>query len=122
MTSVTDSDFVSWRLRTRSALARTLGEQHHITEAFNDIQWMGSIWADDAMHRSTFIGAEERAHGVLRAAIAEVEFLDDETPVADESGIDHELWEHVAPELRAEEWGKVARGAVVFTEDRIRKW
>ena len=32
------------------------------------------------------------------------------------------MWEHVAPEIRSEDWGKVARGAVIFTEDRIRKW
>lgn len=59
---------------------------------------------------------------MLDAAIAEVGMLADDMPIADESGIDAELWEHVAPEIRSEDWGKVARGAVIFTEDRIRKW
>ncbi|MGB6164963.1 MAG: TIGR02391 family protein [Pseudonocardiaceae bacterium] len=33
-----------------------------------------------------------------------------------------ELWEHIAPEIQTEAWGKVASQAVIFTEDRIRKW
>ena len=48
--------------------------------------------------------------------------LGDDVPVADEEGIDAELWEHVAPEIRSEEWVKAARGALIFTEDRIRRW
>ncbi len=28
----------------------------------------------------------------------------------------------VAPEIAAEAWGKVASQAVIFTEDRVRKW
>jgi len=43
-------------------------------------------------------------------------------PVVDESGVDAELWEHIAPEVQAEAWGKVASQAVIFAEDRIRKW
>jgi Protein of unknown function (Hypoth_ymh) len=42
--------------------------------------------------------------------------------IADQSGIDPELWEHIAPEIRTEAWGKVASQAVILTEDRIRKW
>jgi hypothetical protein len=48
--------------------------------------------------------------------------LENEVSVTDESGIDAELWEHVAPEIRSEEWAKAARGALILTEDRIRKW
>jgi Protein of unknown function (Hypoth_ymh) len=115
--------FVSWELRVRSALARALGEQHHILKQFGDIYWSapigGGSLADDTRW---FQRSADRAAGMLDAAIAEVGMLADKVPVADESGIDAELWEHVAPEIRSEDWGKVARGAVIFTEDRIRKW
>ena len=60
--------------------------------------------------------------GILDAAIAEIELLADEVRGADESGVDAELWEHIAPEVQAEAWGKVASQAVIFAEDRIRKW
>jgi hypothetical protein len=62
------------------------------------------------------------AQGILDAAIAEIEMLAEEGPAADEPGVDTELWEHVAPEIRSEAWGKAAREAVIFTEDRIRRW
>lgn len=49
-----------------------------------------------------FRAAVSEAQGILDAAIAEVELLADDVPVADESGISSQ--------------------AVIFTEDRIRKW
>jgi hypothetical protein len=60
--------------------------------------------------------------GILDAVIAELELLADDVPVVDESGIGSELWEHIAPEIQTEACGKVAGQAVIFTEDRIRKW
>ena len=61
------------------------------------------------------------AQGVIDAAITEMDLLADEVPAADESGVDAELG-GLAPEVPAEAWGKVASQAVIFTEDRIRKW
>jgi hypothetical protein len=117
------AEFESWRLRTRSALTRALGEQHYITQEFLHTRWYSPVLAGDARSdQRAFQTAEESVRGVLSAAIAEVGLLGNDAPVADESGIDAELWEHVAPEIRAEAWGKVATGAVIFTEDRIRKW
>jgi hypothetical protein len=79
---------------------------------------------DDACnaYRSTFRATIPEVQGILDAAIAEIELLAEEGPVADESGIDSELWEHVAPEIRSEAWGKAAREAVIFAEDRLRRW
>jgi Protein of unknown function (Hypoth_ymh) len=115
--------FVSWELRARSALARALGEHHHILERFREIDWFppvgGGSLAEDIQW---FQRKADHGRGMLEAAIAEVGMLADDVPVADESGIDAELWEHVAPEIRTESWVKVARGALIFTEDRIRKW
>jgi hypothetical protein len=47
-----------------------------------------------------------KAGGIPDSAINEVGMPADETPVADESGIDAELWKHLAPEIRSEAWGK----------------
>jgi hypothetical protein len=118
--STDSTEFVSWNSRVRSTLTHALGEQHHITRQFVRIMWSSPIGGGD--HSSWFRDGANEARGLLDAAISELGMLDDEVPVADESGIDAELWEHVAPEIRSEAWGKAARGAVVFTEDRIRKW
>jgi uncharacterized protein Ymh len=123
--STSSAEFNSWFPRVRSVLARALGETHHITERFLGITWTPSsynMYDPDPAFISAFQNARQRATGVINAAIAEIELLADEVPVADESGVDAELWEHIAPEIQAEAWGKVASQAVIFTEDRIRKW
>lgn len=122
--SVSSAEFNSWQPRVRSILTRALGPTHHITERFVNIKWTPSMYTigDSQAFRSTFQNTVPRAQGILDAAIAEIDLLADDTPVADESGIDAELWEHVAPEIQDETWGKVASQAVIFTEDRIRKW
>jgi uncharacterized protein Ymh len=122
--SASSAEFNSWQPRVRSVLTRALGESHHITERFVETRW--TPWAYTAGDRTAFENAFRAtipiAQGILNAAIAELELLADEVPVADESGIDAELWEHIGPEIQTEAWGKVASQAVIFTEDRIRKW
>lgn len=105
-------------------LTRGLGESHHITERFIKIRWTPSTYVvgDRSAFTQAFKATIPEAQGVIDAAIAEIEMLVDEVPIADESGIDAELWEHISPEVQAEAWGKVASQAVIFTEDRIRKW
>lgn len=119
----TDSaDFVSWELQVRSALARALGEHHHVTEKFTKVHWTGPSLGDLADDIRWFQRGVINARGILDAAISEVGLLGDQLPVADESGIDAELWEHIAPEINAGAWGKVASNALIFTEDRVRRW
>ena len=105
-------------------LTRALGEHHHITQRFVDLSWTpGAYMMDDtSAFPLAFHDTIPAAQGLLDAAIAELKMLRDEMPVADQAGIDPELWEHIAPELQAEAWGKVASQAAIFTEDRIRKW
>jgi hypothetical protein len=122
--STSSLEFNSWHPRTRSTLSRSLGETHHITQRFIDIAWTPSAFrmGDSQVFSNTFRATIPEAQGVIDAAIAELELISEDVPVADDSGVDHELWEHVAPEVRAEAWGKVASQAVIFTEDRIRRW
>ena len=122
--STSSAEFNSWKPRTRSALTRALGEKHHITQRFVRTKWTPSMYTlgDTEAFTQTFRATVPEVQGILDAAVAEIELLAEEGPVADEAGIDHELWEHVAPEVRSEAWGKAAREAVIFTEDRIRRW
>ena len=122
--STSSTEFNSWMPRARSVLTRALGEKHHITERFVNTRWTPSMFTmgDTSAFTATFRATIPEAQGILDAAIAEIELLADEVPVADESGIDAELWEHIAPEIQSEAWGKVASQAAIFTEDRIRKW
>lgn len=122
--STSSAEFNSWKPRTRSTLTRALGEKHHITQRFIKTKWTPSMYTigDTEIFTQTFRATVPEVQGILAAAIAEVELLAEEGPVADEAGIDHELWEHVAPEVLSQAWGKAAREAVIFTEDRNRRW
>lgn len=122
--STSSAEFNSWEPRTRSALTRALGEQHHITRRFIRTKWTPSMYTlgDSSVFPQTFRATVPEVQGILDAAVAELELLAEEGPLADEAGVDPELWEHVAPEVQSEAWGKAAREAVIFTEDRIRRW
>lgn len=122
--STSSTEFNSWKPRTRSVLSRALGESHHITQRFIETKWTPSMYTlgDSTAFTQTFRATIPEVQGIIDAAIAEIELLAEEAPAADDSGIDAELWEYVAPEIQARAWGKVASQAVIFTEDRIRKW
>lgn len=122
--STSSAEFNSWQPRVRSLLTRALGEHHHITERFIKTQWTPAIhvMGDRSAFEGTFRATIPKVQGILDAAVAELELLADEVPVADAAGVDAELWEHIAPEVGAQAWGKVASQAAIFTEDRVRKW
>lgn len=123
--SAGSTEFVSWNSRARSTLTRALGEKHHITTGFVDNRWTPAVFGGGDMraaYQKSFNAGLTRALGLLDAASAEIGFLAEDGPIADATGIDLELWEHVTPEVQSEAWGKVASQAVIFTEDRIRRW
>jgi hypothetical protein len=74
---------------------------------------------DTAVFQRVFLATVPEAQGVIDAAIAEVELLAGDAPVADEAGVDAELWEYVAPEIHAEAWGKTASQAVIFGQGAL---
>jgi hypothetical protein len=116
------TEFRSWKLRARSLLRRLLGADHHITKEFEDLDWVALAFGGESSDRAAFSLSSDMALGIFDAAAAETQLLADDVPIADEAGIDPELWEHVMPEVQSEAWVKVARGALIFTEDRLRKW
>lgn len=109
---------VSWRLRCRSALTRFIGADHYITKGFLGISW------SPAYATSTFATDDtiDRARGYLDAAAHEAGVVSSTAGALDASGVDPELWEHVASYIAAEDWGTVASQTAIFTEDRIRRW
>ncbi len=115
------TELTSWFGRGRSILRRSLGPEHHLSQQFALVKWPPPTYLPENFRRDVLRNLPAM-RGVIDAAIADLEMLAGEAPVADESGVDAELWEHIAPEVSAEAWGKVASQTVIFTEDRIRKW
>ncbi len=83
--STSSAEFNSWQPRVRSLLTRALGEHHHITERFIKTQWTPTIhvMGDRSAFEKTFRATIPKVQGILDAAVAELELLADEVPVAD---------------------------------------
>lgn len=121
--STSSAEYTSWNSRTRSALTRYFGESHHITQTFINMRWTPGAYTlgDTTAFPNAFRHAVPRAAGLLDAAIAELDALDD-LPTLEEGEVDSELWEHISADVAAEQWGKVSSQTAIFTEDRIRRW
>lgn len=117
-TTTSTAQFVSWRSRSKSVLARALGSDHHITENFAKINWTLGHPGDDRIETE----AAQEAQGYLDAAAYEVEALASAGYAFDAAGVDSELWEHVAGHIAAGAWSTVASQTAIFTEDRVRRW
>jgi hypothetical protein len=48
--TINSREFTSWHSRSRSALARFLGEEHYITEAFMGVKWTPSSVSKPPTH------------------------------------------------------------------------
>ena len=121
--TVESAEFNSWSRRTTSVLTKSLGEAHHITDAFTDIAWSSPyIDTPSAASIANFRRAALKTEGLLDAATFELEQLRDATDIVEDAAYDSELWEHVNGHVVAGEWGKLASQTSIFTEDRIRIW
>jgi Protein of unknown function (Hypoth_ymh) len=114
------AEFASWNQRTRSVLVRAMGETHAITQSFITIRWNPTGLLTDRSFDYAFRAGQEKARGLLDAAMYELVSLGVTSHAMTEEGIDLELWEHVRNVFETDEWGKVARESLIFTEDWIR--
>jgi hypothetical protein len=117
--------FIEWKFTTESVLAKSLGEDHRITQEFRGLWWDPPSYSDSSEARlraEFFERAKPQAIGLLLASLAELSMLEDAEGIAIDTGFDPELWAFVAADVAAESWGKVITQAGVFTEDRIRRW
>lgn len=122
--NVSSAEFTSWSGRARSILSKSLGDDHHITQAFIGLRWTPSVYTmgDDSAFVRTFEATVPEAQGLIDAAIFDLEELSDPPPLIDDAAYDPELWQHVSPHVLAEDWPKVASQTAIFTEDRVRRW
>ncbi|MDQ3762974.1 MAG: TIGR02391 family protein [Actinomycetota bacterium] len=118
----------AWHRRAFAALNRLMGSDSIWSREFDELA-DDLVLPDPSLVESwdlhNFKERFRRATGVLMAAAEDLQSIgtiSNTTPNPDEAGIDPELWEHISSEIRTEAWGKVASQAVIFTEDRIRKW
>lgn len=124
----TSAEFTSWHARTRTALSKALGVDHHITDEFVKLGWQAtariSVPGRPAQDWDTgpFRNAARKAEGYLDAAIAELDIRTDGGRIFDAVGVDPDLWDFLQADIEGEHWGRAATQAMLFVEDRIRRW
>jgi hypothetical protein len=117
--------FASWKARVQSIMGRSLGQQHHITKAFNEVRYTLTFYTDstpDSAWDKAFVRGMQAALGYIDAAIYELGLLTSGDEPVDQRAYDAELWDHVRGLVEAEEWAKVASQTAIFVEDRVRSW
>ncbi|MGJ5825992.1 TIGR02391 family protein [Streptomyces ossamyceticus] len=120
-----DDKFSSWKGRVQSVLTRSLGVDHHLTQAFkkNRYSLMAfSTSTPDSAFSKAFLDGVKRACGLLDAAVFELEQAGTSDDAVDETAFDPDLWAHVQIHVQHENWQAVASQTAIFVEDRVRQW
>jgi len=114
-----------WKAKVVAVLERSLGKESSTVQQFNNLQYTVGFWtggpgeADrDAQYFRTRI---EDAVGLIEAAIYELE-LSIGAPAAEGGSYDSGLWDHVKHSVEEERWEQVSSAAVIYLEDKIRRW
>lgn len=114
-----------WKQKTLAVLHQSLGKGNTSVHRFENLHFRIGIHgngsaqekAEDARY---FASKLKDAVAILEAAVYELELsVDDET---DSGAWDVELWQHVRHNVEEERWDQVASAAVIFLEDKIRRW
>lgn len=114
-----------WKAKAVAVLERSLGTDSSTVRQFKKLSYHIGIWSGapgegerDARYFRTRVND---AIALLQAAIFELE-LSIDTPVV-EVGIYYSgLWDHVRHSVEEERWEQVASAAVIYVEDKVRRW
>ncbi|WP_052307936.1 TIGR02391 family protein [Nakamurella multipartita] len=115
----------AWKAKVQGVLDRSLGHEASTTKEFRELRYFVGVWSGaigeaerDAQY---FRGRVHDAMALIEAAIYELEVgLHDET--IDSGSFDAGLWDHVKHNVEEERWDQVASAAVIYTEDKVRRW
>lgn len=120
-----EDKFASWNGRVKSVLTKSLGTDHHLTQAFADVNYTLNVFSNstpDSAFRQAFLSGLREALGIIEATIFDLNLAGTSDDAVDETAFDPDLWEHVKSHVQNEEWQKVASQTAIFVEDCVRKW
>lgn len=115
----------SWTTKVETIMARSLGEDSAVLKKFRDVRYhVGVSWGgrdEAARDAAYFVARLEDALGLIDAAVYELELSNRDTaprPLDYDEG----LWQHVKHSVEEERWQQVASQAVIYVEDKVRRW
>lgn len=114
-----------WKAKVVAVLERSLGSDSSTVQQFKKLRYSIGLWTgepgeaeQDALY---FRGRVQDAAGLIEAAIYELQLSVGATAVEGGS-YDSGLWDHVKHSISEERWEQVASAAVIYVEDKVRRW
>lgn len=115
----------AWKAKSEALLVRSLGNNSSTLKAFREVSYSIGIWTgspgEAAQDAAYFRDAVATGAGLIDAAVFELELSTDDTST-DDTIYDLGLWQHVRHSVEEERWSSVSSGAVIYVEDKIRRW
>jgi hypothetical protein len=115
----------AWKAKVTAVLERSLGKESSTVQQFSELRYHVGIWTGspgeaerDAQY---FRKRVEDATALIEAAIYELE-LSLGAPAVEGGSYDTGLWDHVKHSVEEERWEQVASAAVIYLEDKVRRW
>lgn len=113
-----------WKAKATAVLEASLPESS-TTQKFKKVSYWIGIYSgapgekeQDAEYFRTKV---DEACGYLSAAIYELNLVSAD-PGVDPVNYDSGLWDHIKHSVEEERWEQVASAAVIYVEDKIRRW
>ena len=113
----------TWKAKSLAVLEGSLGSESSTVKKFAKLRYGIGIYSGapgEAERDAQFFRAKvAEAAGLLEAAIYELELTAGPAPAAD---YDPGLWDHVKHSVDQQRWEQVASAAVIYIEDKVRRW
>lgn len=114
----------AWKAKAVRILELSIGANTYTTKQFREMSYTVGIWTgspgEDARDAQYFRARVKDAAALLDAAIYELEL--DFASNQETSNFDPGLWDHVKHSVEEERWSQVASAAVIYVEDKVRRW
>ena len=114
-----------WKAKVIAVLERSLGTDSSTVQQFTKLRYHPGIWTgapgEAERDRQFFAGRVDDAIALIDAAIYELD-LSIGAPAVEGGSYDAGLWDHVKHSVEEERWEQVASAAVIYVEDKVRRW
>lgn len=115
----------AWKAKVAAVLENSLGPQASVLEQFVELRYSVGIWTgapgEDERDAEFFRGRVADAVALIDAAIYELG-LSTGVAAVEGGSYDAGLWDHVKHSVDEERWEQVASAAVIYVEDKVRRW
>jgi hypothetical protein len=114
-----------WKTKVIAVLERSLGKDSSTVQQFTNMSYSVGVWTGspgEAQRDAQYFRRRvEDAIALIDAAMYELE-LSVGAPAVEGGSYNADLWDHVKHSVEEQRWEQVASAAVIYLEDKVRRW